>query len=80
MSRKMKEECPGPDEGDAENGPPARVEPCCQRHFPQAFSKPAKPAKRRSLRKEMDDAERRERAMQAGMGLGIDAYNDEMGY
>lgn len=27
-----------------------------------------------------DSAERSERAMQAGMGLGIDAYNDEMGY
>lgn len=28
-----------------------------------------------------DDGEwRRERAMQAGMGLGIDAYNEEMGY
>lgn len=27
-----------------------------------------------------DDTWRREAAMQAGMGLGIDAYNDEMGF
>lgn len=27
-----------------------------------------------------DDEWRREQAMQAGMGLGIDAYNEEMGY
>lgn len=27
-----------------------------------------------------DEEWRRERAMQAGMGLGVDAYNDEMGY
>lgn len=29
---------------------------------------------------EDDAAERQERAMQAGMGLGIDAYNEEMGW
>jgi hypothetical protein len=27
-----------------------------------------------------DDDWRRERAIQAGMGMGIDAYNDNMGY
>lgn len=32
-------------------------------------------------RRDADDAEwRSERAMQAGMGLGVEAYNDEMGY
>jgi len=27
-------ECPGPDEGDAESGPPDSIEPCCAKHFP----------------------------------------------
>lgn len=27
-------ECPGPDEGDAESGPPDSITPCCPRHFP----------------------------------------------
>lgn len=29
-----KNECHGPDEGDAESGPPAAVQPCCAKHFP----------------------------------------------
>jgi hypothetical protein len=37
--------------------------------------------KRRAREMARDDAEwQRERAMQAGMGLGCDGYNDEMGY
>lgn len=28
------DECPGPDEGGAESGPPASIEPCCEKHFP----------------------------------------------
>lgn len=36
--------------------------------------KPKKPAKK------VNAAEQRERAMEAGMGLGIEAYNDAMGY
>ncbi len=31
-------------------------------------------------REREDAADRSERAMQAGMGLGVEAYNDEMGY
>ena len=34
----------------------------------------------RPSRDEDDGEWRRERAMQAGMGLGVQAYNDEMGY
>lgn len=35
----------------------------------------------RARSRAQDDAEwRQERAMQAGMGLGIEAYNDELGY
>lgn len=30
-------ECLGPDEGDAESGPPAIVAPCCPIHCPGAF-------------------------------------------
>jgi len=40
-------------------------------------------AKRRiapDLPRDDDDDWRREQAMQAGMGLGVDAYNDYMGY
>ena len=29
--------CDGPDEGDAESGPPRRIEPCCPIHFADAF-------------------------------------------
>lgn len=36
------------------------------------------PVKRKA--KADDKAERRERAMEAGMGLGVEAYNDAMGY
>lgn len=42
---------------------------------------PSHDPKRRAREAARDDADwRREQAMQAGMGLGIDAYNDEMGY
>lgn len=34
--------CPGPDEGDGESGPPARVEACCAKHFPAIFALRAK--------------------------------------
>jgi hypothetical protein len=27
-------ECEGPDEGDAESGPPDSIDPCCPKHFP----------------------------------------------
>lgn len=38
-------------------------------------------AKAVARQRALDDAEwRRERAMQAGMGLGVEAYNEEMGY
>ncbi len=33
-----------------------------------------------SVERDSDEDWRRARAMQAGMGLGIDAYNEEMGY
>lgn len=35
---------------------------------------------RNRKRRTLDAEWQRERAMQAGMGLGIEAYNDEMGY
>jgi hypothetical protein len=37
------EECPGPDQGDAENGPPDSIEPCCAKHFPQFFADQSAP-------------------------------------
>jgi hypothetical protein len=42
---------------------------------------PAYDAKAVARKRAQDDAEwRREQAMQAGMGLGVQAYNEEMGY
>lgn len=37
-------------------------------------------AKAESYHRRGDDDWRHERAMQAGMGLGVDAYNEEMGW
>ena len=30
--------CDGPDEGDAESGPPSEIDPCCERHFGWYFT------------------------------------------
>ena len=47
---------------------------------PDLYDKRPNPAYRPRRRDDGDDEWRREQAMQAGMGLGVDAYNDAMGY
>ncbi len=47
----------------------------------ESFEPAAKPAKNKPIRAPRVDREwQRENAMQLGMGLGVEAYNDAMGY
>lgn len=52
-------DCPGPDQGDAESGPPARIEPCCVYHFPLSQAELAQEAEEHEFNAQFDDMRER---------------------